>query len=90
MSEYFHAICVVKFKNNDSLKRLQDDFTFSSGNFIVVGNSLRSDIEPAIQAGLRAIHFKNPNSWSIQNISKLDKSKYSQINKLKELLKINK
>lgn len=90
LSEYFHAICIVKFKNNNSLKRLQNDFTFSSGKFIIIGNSLRSDVEPAIQAGLKAIHFNNPNSWSMQNISKLDKSKYLQINKLKELLKINK
>jgi putative hydrolase of the HAD superfamily len=89
LAEYFHALCVVKFKDNSSLKKLLRDFTFNSGKFIVVGNSLRSDIEPALQANLDAVHFNNPNSWHIQNISKLDKSKYKQIHKLIELLKIN-
>jgi GTP cyclohydrolase II len=88
LAEYFHALCVVKFKNDDSFKRLQHDFIFNPGEFIVVGNSLRSDIEPALRAGLKVVHFNNPNSWHVQNVSKLDKSKYPQINKLTELLKL--
>lgn len=88
LAEYFHALCVVKFKNDISFERLQHDFTFNHGEFIVVGNSLRSDIEPALRTGLKAVHFNNPNSWHVQNISKLDKSEYPQINKLTELLKL--
>ena len=88
LAEYFHAICVVKFKNDNSLKRLRNDFSFDSGKFIFVGNSLRSDIEPAIQKGFNAVHFNNPNSWPMQNKSRLNKLKYLQIKKLSELLRI--
>ncbi|MBI2475819.1 MAG: HAD hydrolase-like protein [Candidatus Taylorbacteria bacterium] len=89
LAEYFHALCVVKFKDDSSLRRLQHDFNFNPGEFILVGNSLRSDIEPAIKAGLKAIHFNNPNSWHIQNLSKLEKSQYLQIDSLTELLELS-
>jgi GTP cyclohydrolase II len=86
LAEYFHGLCVVKSKSNDSLKQLQDDFNLSSGEFIVVGNSLRSDIEPALETGLKAVHFNNPNSWPLQNQSILNKDQYISIDKLTELL----
>ncbi|MDB5264596.1 MAG: ribA [Parcubacteria group bacterium] len=89
LAEYFHALCVVKSKDVSSLGRLRYDFNLDSGEFLVVGNSLRSDIEPALQAGLRGIHFRNPNSWRVQNISDLDESRYLSINSLTELLDLD-
>jgi len=89
LAEYFHALCVVKSKDDSSLRQLQQDFKFNFGEFIIVGNSLRSDIEPALQSGLKAIHFNNINSWHMQNISKLDKSKYLRIDRLIELLELS-
>jgi putative hydrolase of the HAD superfamily len=86
LAEYFHGLCVVKSKSVTSLRRLQYDFNLDSGEFIVVGNSLHSDIEPAIEIGLKGVHFDNPNSWRTQNISKVDKSQYLSINSLTELL----
>ncbi len=86
LAEYFHGLCVVKSKSIDSLQRLQYDFNLDSGECVVVGNSLRSDIEPALHAGLKAVHFNNPNSWHIQNLSSLDKTRYTSIDSLTELL----
>ena len=88
LAEYFHALCVVRSKSLDSLRRLQYDFNLDSGEFIVVGNSLRSDIEPALEAGLKAVHFNNPNSWHMQNLSKLEKGQYVNVDSLIELLEI--
>ena len=89
LAEYFHALCVVRSKSIDSLRRLQYDFNLDSGEFIVVGNSLRSDIEPALESGLKAVHFNNPNSWHMQNLSRLEKGKYVSIDSLTELLEIS-
>jgi GTP cyclohydrolase II len=86
LAEYFHALCVVKSKKDGILEKIRNDFTFDHGEFVVVGNSLRSDIEPAIKSGFKAIHFNNPNSWHAENVSKLDKSAYEKIDKLTELL----
>ncbi|MBU6214290.1 HAD hydrolase-like protein [Patescibacteria group bacterium] len=89
LAEHFHALCVVKSKSTTSLQKLKGDLPFSSGEIIVVGNSLRSDIEPALEAGVKAVHFKNPNSWHVQNISDLDESKYASVSELKEVLKLD-
>jgi|GEM_PF-3378091 len=89
LAEYFHGLCVVKSKSIDSLRRLQYDFNLDSGEFIVVGNSLRSDIEPALEVRLKAVHFNNPNSWHIQNRSNLDEKRYMRIDNLTELLTLN-
>ncbi len=55
-------------------------------DFYVVGNSLRSDVEPALQAGLRAIHYRNPNSWHLLNRTKLHQEAYVTITSLSQLL----
>lgn len=89
LAEHFHALCVVRSKSVDSLKKLIGDLRFDSGKTIIVGNSLRSDVEPALDAGLKAVHFLNPNSWHVQNLSGLDKSKYVSINELDQILDID-
>lgn len=88
LAEYFHAICVVSRKDLSTLRRLQADFRqdFDPGRFISVGNSLRSDVEPAVANGIQAVHFNNPNSWHVQNQSTVSPNDYISINNFSELL----
>jgi GTP cyclohydrolase II len=55
----------------------------------VVGNSLRSEVEPAVRAGLRAIHYRNPNSWHLLNRTQLHHDAYTTITSLTQLLTLS-
>ncbi|HEY4489199.1 MAG TPA: hypothetical protein VJA87_01820 [Candidatus Paceibacterota bacterium] len=89
LAEHFHALCVVKAKSVDTIEKLKSDLAFDAGSVIVVGNSLRSDVVPAVEQGLKAVHFNNPNSWHIQNLSNFDRSRYLSVDSLTEILELD-
>lgn len=55
---YFNAIHVVPYKDKVMLESIITDKEQS----VMVGNSMRSDINPALEMGIPAIHVKAP-SW---------------------------
>lgn len=63
-TDHFHAIRIVPSKSVATLQSFVDDHGISGSHAWVVGDSLRSDIEPAIALGIRAIHLEVPN-WHL-------------------------
>jgi putative hydrolase of the HAD superfamily len=83
----FHAIDVVERKTEKEFLDFCQKNGIKADDCWVVGDSLRSDIDPAIKAGLRAILVPNEN-WKRVEAVKVDASKYSVANKLEEVLKV--
>ena len=54
---------VVPHKDEASFRALADDLAMNPGRCWVIGDSLRSDIAPAVRAGFRAVHFDSHN-WA--------------------------
>jgi len=84
----FANICVVQQKDKDTLTKLTSSLNLDVSNVTVVGNSLMSDVKPALECGLQAVHFKNPNSWSAVNSLVLDSGSYREISSFKDLLAV--
>ena len=57
--------------------------------FIMVGNSLKSDILPVLNIGCKAIHAPYHTTWEHEKISesKLDKQNFTTVNSISEILK---
>lgn len=87
LAPLFHAIAVGKNKSTETYKDLIKRFSHPTKEFIVVGNSLNSEIKPALDLGLRAFHYRNPNSWKAVNTSTLDTTRYIGVDSLLDILK---
>ncbi|MEF2967235.1 HAD family hydrolase [Paenibacillus sp. M1] len=74
LADYFQdRIYIRRHKNIEALEQILTSRTFDRKSTWMIGNSLRTDIEPALTAGINAIYIKRPNEWSY-NIVDLKKT----------------
>jgi len=57
---------VVKEKNRDAYLRLAEVRGFDHEHTWMIGNSPKSDINPALAAGLRAVFVPHPRTWTLE------------------------
>ncbi len=70
----FHHIEVVTEKHASNYSRLFDVLNVSPHEFLMVGNSLRSDIVPVLALGGNAVHIPQPEVWEHENAAVPDES----------------
>ncbi|KJR96367.1 MAG: hypothetical protein VR68_14630 [Peptococcaceae bacterium BRH_c4a] len=63
---YFRQIYVLKNKTRQEYVDIAQKNNFSEKNSWVIGNSIKSDINPGIQAGLNCIHIPNRYTWHFE------------------------
>lgn len=88
--KYFHHIEVLTDKKEQNYKRLLNHLDICPSEFLMIGNSLKSDVLPLINIGSQAIHVPFHTTWQHERVcdSKLDNSKYETINILTDTLKL--
>lgn len=68
ISEYFEHCTVVPMKTEETMKRLLSSAGVSPEEACMIGNSPRSDINPAIGCGVNALYIKRPFTWQAEQI----------------------
>lgn len=63
LAAHFHAVRVVAEKDPGAYANLAAEFGARREACWMVGNSVTSDVNPALAAGLRAIHVPHPAPW---------------------------
>lgn len=67
LARYFTRVETPREKNPDSFRRLLIDVGLDPRRTFMIGNSPRSDINPALRAGLRAaIYIPHPHTWELE------------------------
>jgi putative hydrolase of the HAD superfamily len=69
LSKYFHYIEIVSEKSKESYQALLAKYQINPQRFLMVGNSLRSDILPVVAIGGRAVFIPNELTWSHEMVS---------------------
>lgn len=64
LGDLFHRIEIVSEKNQASYARVLGEFDVAAPAFAMIGNSLRSDIEPVIGLGGWGIHMPYRVTWA--------------------------
>jgi putative hydrolase of the HAD superfamily len=67
LARYFDAIEIVPEKNLATYGRVVQQFKIVKSNGWMVGNSPRSDINPALQAGLNAVFVPHHATWVLEH-----------------------
>ena len=66
LSTLFGRIEIVSEKNSTTYQRVLSEFGLSPHQFLMVGNSVRSDISPVLQMGGYAIHMPYAVTWELE------------------------
>jgi putative hydrolase of the HAD superfamily len=66
LGQYFDAIHVVAEKDADVFHDLIARYDLHPERTWMVGNSPRSDINPAVEAGIGAVYVPHPNTWNLE------------------------
>ncbi len=64
LGDRFEAVRVVTSKDRATYESIVAGLGIPSDRFVMVGNSLKSDVIPALEAGTRAIHVPYHTEWA--------------------------
>src|ERR1700677_1181113 len=67
LQTYFDAIEIVVEKNSEVYVQIIEQFKIVKSHGWMVGNSPRSDINPALQVGLNAVFIPHSNTWELEH-----------------------
>ncbi|PQJ73483.1 HAD family hydrolase [Polaribacter butkevichii] len=71
--KYFHHIEVMSDKKKKDYKKLIHHLDVSPSEFLMIGNSLKSDVLPLIELGASAIHVPFHTTWMHEEVSDEEK-----------------
>lgn len=67
LGKYFHAVEIPKEKNTEAYRSVCARHELAPHTTWMIGNSPRSDINPALAAGLHAIFIQHANTWVLEH-----------------------
>ncbi len=86
LAEYFAAVEIVADKNEATYRRIFERHTEGPAHTVMVGNSLRSDIVPALGAGAFAVYVPHDLTWSYEHAQEPEaQPRYARIEHLGQL-----
>ena len=63
LAEFFTGVEIVSDKNSETYEKILSRHEISASRFIMIGNSMRSDIVPIVQIGGQAVHIPYYSTW---------------------------
>ncbi|WP_218599423.1 HAD family hydrolase [Polaribacter sp. NJDZ03] len=86
--KYFHHIEVMSDKKAKDYKKLIKHLDIKPSEFLMIGNSLKSDVLPLVALGASAIHVPFHTTWVHEEVSDQEKSDsdYTTVANIKDIL----
>ena len=87
LGEYFDDVEIVSQKNIEVYEKIIDNYSINLNEFVMVGNSLKSDILPIIEIGSNAVHIPYETEWFHEKVDdkNLHGKDYAELEKIKHL-----
>jgi putative hydrolase of the HAD superfamily len=87
LQDYFMAYDVVSDKKDDTYKQILSRYSIEPSQFVMVGNSLRSDILPVVKLGGHGVYIPHHFTWEHEVINDVNPHQdgFIQIEKMQEL-----
>jgi putative hydrolase of the HAD superfamily len=67
LGAHFSAVEVPREKDPDAYRHVCEKYRFSFATTWMIGNSPRSDINPALACGLHAVYIHHPHTWVLEH-----------------------
>jgi len=90
LTDYFHHIEVLSDKKEANYSKLLNHLDINPSEFLMIGNSLKSDILPLVNIKAHAIHVPFHTTWAHEEVTEEETNgkNYKTINSLTSLLKL--
>lgn len=88
LSKYFHHVEVLSEKKEENYKNLLDHLEIDVNEFLMIGNSLKSDVIPILNIGAQAIHIPFHTTWAHELVSREDEliNDHLKLSSLRDIL----
>lgn len=89
LEHYFHHIEIMSDKQESDYKKLIRHLDIRPDQFLMVGNSLKSDVLPVLAIGGHGIHIPFHTTWEHERIEHhVEHANFRQVNKVSELVSL--
>ncbi|UZR97285.1 HAD family hydrolase [Chondrinema litorale] len=87
LEKYFHHTEIVSEKKEKEYTKLIKHLDIKPEEFLMIGNSLKSDILPVLNLGAHGFHIPFHTTWEYEKIdTEIDHPKFKQLSSVKEVL----
>jgi len=87
LTEYFHHVEVLSDKKGENYQQLLAHLKINVKEFLMIGNSLKSDVLPLLKIGAKAVHVPFHTTWKHEEVSvEKENNNYLTISKLEEII----
>ncbi|AXG70401.1 pyrimidine 5'-nucleotidase YjjG [Kordia sp. SMS9] len=87
LTKYFHHVEVMSDKKEKNYSDLLEHLEIDVNEFLMIGNSLRSDVLPIINIGAKAIHVPFHTTWQHEQVAPHEESEqYDVVKNIREVL----
>ena len=88
LADYFHHIEIVSEKKEEQYTKLVQHLDIEPSQFLMIGNSLKSDILPVLNIGGHGIHVPFHITWELEKVNKeIKHDNFHEVEHIKEVLK---
>ena len=84
LSKYFHHVEVLSNKYPNNYKDLLDHLKINPREFLMIGNSLKSDVLPILEIGAKAVHIPFHITWEHEVVNEPVDKDYLTLKDIRE------
>ena len=90
LAKYFHHIEILSDKKVENYQKLLAQLECKPAEFLMVGNSLKSDVLPLLEIGAKAIHIPFHTTWAHEIVKPNDTTaiNFKTVEKLKNIVNL--
>jgi len=89
LEKHFHHIEIMSDKKVSDYEKLLKHLDCKPENFLMIGNSIKSDVLPVLEIGGYAVHVPYHTNWAHEKVShKIDNPNFFEANNISEILTI--
>ena len=89
LGQYFHHIEIMSDKQIKDYEKLLKHLDCSPEEFMMIGNSLKSDVIPVLELGGWGVHVPYHTTWAHEIVdTKIVNPRFAQISNISEILKL--
>ncbi len=88
LQRYFDVVSIVSDKTPEAYRRLCHELEVKPNELVMVGNSFKSDIAPALKIGASAVHVPFHTIWAHEKVEEYEHAKLRRISRFDELLEL--
>lgn len=87
LADRFDRVEIVSEKNADTYRRVMDAVDVDPGGFLMIGNSVRSDVLPVVELGGHAAHLPYVYTWELEMVPDADAARqgFHELSSIREL-----